>query len=161
MSDLAPAQDLEAEQAVLGAVLLGGVVVVAGLVEEGLAPGDFYRPQHARVYRVMLAMREDGEPVDALTLRDRLRRDGALDEAGGQAALDRLSGAVPVAANYRTYARVLLRLSMLRARRRLLQEALEAVVREDEKGYRDVLAKLRRCEIHYRGILERGQAVTP
>lgn len=159
MSDVAP-HDLEAEQAVLGAVLLGGETVVDGLGQEGLRPGDFYRPEHREVFAAMVRMRVDGEPIDRLTLRDRLHRDGRLENVGGQAAIDLLSGAVPNAANYRTYARVLLRLAMWRARRTLVLRALEQVRREDEQGFREELARMRRCELHFRPLTSR-EAVTP
>lgn len=159
MSD-APSTDLDAEQAVLGAVLLGAENVIAGLIEERLHPGDFYRAAHSRIYKAMLAMHDDGEPIDRLTLRDRLHREGALEEVGGRAAIDLLSGAVPAAGNFRTYARVLLRLSMWRARRTMAYRALERIGLEDEQGYRDVLASLRRCELHYRPLTSR-EVVTP
>lgn len=155
-----PPHDLEAEQAVLGAAMMGGLTVVAGLLEEGLRREDFYREQHGLVYGALLRMHAEQEPLDALTLRDRLRREGGLEKVGGQGGLEAMHGAVQVLGNYRTYARVLVRLSCWRERRRLLLWLLDddgPVARESEQEFRAGMRTLRAVELHFRGILERTE----
>lgn len=153
-----PPRDQEAELAVLGAVLMADAGALAAVVEEGLRSEDFYREQSAVVFEAMLQMHADGEPIDFLTLRDRLRREGKLTEVGGQAALDRLAGAVPNVGHLRQYARIVVRKAMWRQRLRLLLGAVEgggAIERENEAEYRATMGTLRQVELHYRPLLER------
>src|SRR4051794_8592765 len=81
---LAPPQNLEAEQSVLGAVLLSDTALPALIIDERLQPEDFYRESHGRIYQAMLDLHTVGEPVDALTLVEHLKQAGDL-EAGGRA----------------------------------------------------------------------------
>lgn len=115
----APPQNLDAEQAVLGTVLLADTALEQ-LVDEQLQPEDFYREQHGRIYRAMLDLHRRGEPVDRLTLADQLQHAGALEAVGGLAAIDVLAGPVPVVGNLRQYARIVRDCATLR---RLLQVA--------------------------------------
>src|SRR5690349_20887734 len=103
---LAPPQDLEAEQGVLGAILLSNAALTPLVADAGLEPGHFYRPAHGRIFEAMLALHAAGEPVDVLTLRDQLRRDGVLEQIGGPAVLELLAGAVPDVGNVRRYAAI-------------------------------------------------------
>jgi replicative DNA helicase len=111
---LAPPQNLEAEQSVLGAVLLSDTALPALIIDERLQPEDFYREGHGRIYRAMLDLHSVGEPVDALTLVEHLKRAGDLDQVGGRAAIDTLAGAVPAVGNVRQYARIVRENAMLR-----------------------------------------------
>src|SRR5271169_2350111 len=77
-----PPQNLEAEQSVLGAILLSDRSLYALVIEEGLQAEDFYRERHGAVYEAMLALYNDSEPVDVLTVTDRLRQMGKLAEIG-------------------------------------------------------------------------------
>src|ERR687897_399866 len=92
---VAPPQNLEAEQSVLGAVLLSDTVMPALIIDERLQPEDFYREAHGRIYQAMLDLHSQGEPVDALTLTEHLKQAGDLESVGGRAAIDVLSGSVP------------------------------------------------------------------
>src|ERR1044071_2312566 len=69
---VAPPQNLEAEQSVLGAVLLSDTALPALIIDERLNPEDFYRESHGRIYQAMLDLHGLGEPVDALTLVEQL-----------------------------------------------------------------------------------------
>src|SRR5205807_4779749 len=80
---IAPPHNLDAEQSVLGAILLSDRSLYALVIEEGLRAEDFYRDRHAVIYEAMLALYNDSEPVDVLTVTDRLRTAGRLDEIGG------------------------------------------------------------------------------
>jgi hypothetical protein len=77
-----PPQNLEAEESVLGAMMLSPGAI--GAVSEILDGGDFYRESHARIYRAALGLYARGEPVDAITLVDELEERGELEEAGGR-----------------------------------------------------------------------------
>src|SRR5215213_10041739 len=90
-----PPQNLEAEQSVLGAVLLSDTALPALIIDERLHPQDFYREAHGQIFAAMLALHSAGEPVDALTLVEHLKQAGRLEDAGGRAAIDLLASSVP------------------------------------------------------------------
>src|ERR1051325_4819791 len=92
---MAPPQNLEAEQSVLGAVLLSDTALPALIIDERLNPEDFYREAHGRIYQAMLDLHTAGEPVDALTLVEHLKQAGDLDTVGGRATIDLLAGSGP------------------------------------------------------------------
>src|SRR3954468_23438228 len=117
-----PPQNLEAEQSVLGAVLLSDTMLPALIIDERLQPADFYREAHGVIFRAMLALPGAGEPVDALTLIEHLKQSGQLDAVGGRATVDLLAGSGPAVGNVRQYARIVRENAMLR---RLLNAAYE------------------------------------
>src|SRR5947209_4224056 len=81
-----PRHNLDAERAVLGAVLLEGREALPRVIEV-LRPSDFYTEAHRAIYETMLRLFDRGEPVDLITLQEDLRRSDQLDFAGGPAAL--------------------------------------------------------------------------
>ena len=89
MIDRLPPQSIEAEQSVLGALLIDRDAVIE--VAEFLKPEDFYRQAHAKVYAAMLDLYERREPVDIVTVSEALERDGDLEPIGGRAYLGTLS----------------------------------------------------------------------
>jgi replicative DNA helicase len=147
---IAPPQNLEAEQSVLGAVLLSDTALPALIIDERLHPDDFYREGHARIYQAMLDLHTLGEPVDALTLVEHLKQAGDLDAVGGRAAIDLLAGSVPAVGNVRQYARIVRDNAMLR---RLLRASYEiqARVHSHEALPRDLV------DMAERAILEVAQ----
>src|SRR5258705_3371882 len=84
---LAPPHNLDAEQSVLGAILLSDRSLYALVIEEGLRADDFYRERHGTIYEAMLALYNESEPVDTLTVVDRLKQSGKLEEIGGAGAV--------------------------------------------------------------------------
>src|SRR3712207_246612 len=96
---VAPPQNLEAEQSVLGAVLLSDTALPALIIDERLRPEDFYRDAHRVIYKAMLDLHATGEPVDPLTLEEHLKQTGQLERAGGRAAVDLLAASVPAVGN--------------------------------------------------------------
>src|ERR1700682_6187464 len=92
---ITPPHNLDAEQSVLGAILLSDRSLYALVIEEGLRPDDFYRDRHGAIYEGMLALYNDSEPVDVLTVTDRLRQMGKLEDIGGSAAGGALTGVGP------------------------------------------------------------------
>jgi replicative DNA helicase len=123
---IAPPQNLEAEQSVLGAVLLSDTALPALIIDERLHADDFYRESHGRIYQAMLDLHTLGEPVDALTLVEHLKQAGELEAVGGRAAIDLLAGSVPAVGNVRQYARIVRDNAMLR---RLLRASYEIQAR--------------------------------
>jgi replicative DNA helicase len=147
---IAPPQNLEAEQSVLGAVLLSDTALPALIIDERLHPDDFYREGHGRIYRAMLDLHTLGEPVDALTLVEHLKQAGDLESVGGRAAIDLLAGSVPAVGNVRQYARIVRDNAMLR---RLLRASydIQARVHSHEALPRDLV------DMAERAILEVAQ----
>ena len=121
-----PPQNLEAEQSVLGAVLLSDTALPALIIDERLQPEDFYREAHGLIFQAMLDLHTVGEPVDALTLVEHLKQAGLLENVGGRAAIDLLAGSVPAVGNVRQYARIVRENAMLR---RLLRASYEIQAR--------------------------------
>jgi replicative DNA helicase len=119
---IAPPHNLDAEQSVLGAILLSDRSLYALVIEEGLRADDFYRDRHGRIYEAMLSLYNESEPVDVLTVIDRLRGTGKLEDVGGPAAVDELTGVVPAAGHARRYAQIVRENALLR---RLLKASYE------------------------------------
>src|SRR3954470_1426100 len=111
---VAPPHSIEAEQSVLGAMLLSDRTHYAFVIEEGLKVEDFYRERHREVYESMLALFTAGESIDALTVPEHRRSRGRLDAAGGQAEIDTLTAAVPAVGNLRQYAQIVRDRALLR-----------------------------------------------
>jgi replicative DNA helicase len=122
MSDRTQPQSIEAEQAVLGAILIDGEALLT--VMERLGPDDFYRAAHQRIYEAMLRLNDEGEPIDLITLTTDLQNHKLLDEVGGVGYLTELANAVPTASNVGYYAEILEEKSMLR---RLIRAATQIV----------------------------------
>jgi replicative DNA helicase len=109
---LVPPQNLEAEESVLGAMMISPGAI--GAVSEILDASDFYRESHAKIYRAALALYAKGEPVDAITLTDQLEERGELDDVGGRVRLHELAALVPASANAAHYARIVHETATLR-----------------------------------------------
>jgi replicative DNA helicase len=110
--DPVPPQNLEAEESVLGAMMLAPGAI--GAVSEILDAGHFYRESHAKVFRASVALYGKGEPVDAITLVDELERRGELDAIGGRVRVHELAALVPATANAAHYARIVKEMATLR-----------------------------------------------
>jgi replicative DNA helicase len=107
-----PPQNLEAEESVLGAMMISPGAIGAG--SEIVDAGDFYRESHAKIYRAALALYAKGEPVDAITLTDELEERSELDAVGGRVRLHELAALVPATANAAHYARIVHETATLR-----------------------------------------------
>ena len=112
MIERLPPQSLEAEQSVLGAILIDRDAVVE--VAEFLRPQDFYRQANGRIFTAILDLFERREPIDIVTVAETLERDGELDGIGGRAYLASLASQTPTAVHAVQYARIVERKSVLR-----------------------------------------------
>lgn len=119
-ADRLPPHNLEAEQAVLGAIILEPSVLIS--VNERLRAEDFYRPGHQKLFQVMNEIAEKGEPVDLVTITADLSDKKLLDEVGGVSYLTELASVVPTAANVDYYAKIVEEKAILR---RLIRTATQ------------------------------------
>ena len=109
-----PPQNLDAEESVLGAMMLSpGAIGAVSEVLDGDGR-DFYRESHARIYKAALALYGKGEPVDAITLVDELDERGDLEVVGGSTRIHELATLVPASANARHYAQIVHETAILR-----------------------------------------------
>lgn len=125
--DQLPPHSLEAEQSVLGSMLLSADAVME--VSEILDPEDFYKEAHAIIYRAALQLFASGEPVDPVTLSEALRAQGNLERVGDRPYIMNLMSTVPTPANARYYAEVVSKLAVYR-------RLIEAAGRVAAVGYR-------------------------
>jgi replicative DNA helicase len=124
--DRTPPQAIEAEQSVLGAMMLSKDAIAD--VVEVLRPGDFYRPAHQTIYDSILDLYSRGDPADAVTVSNELTRTGQLLRAGGAPYLHTLISLVPTAANAGYYAAIV-------SERAILRRLVTAGTRIVQMGY--------------------------
>lgn len=118
-----PPHNLEAEQSVLGAMLVNPNAITA--VAEVLTADDFYRDTHRLIYRSVLTLFDRSEEVDVVTLSAQLEREGMLERAGGREFVHTLAEFVPAAANAAHYAGIVREQSVLRSLIRVGNEIAE------------------------------------
>ena len=145
-----PPHSLEAERAVLGALLLDPAAI-SEAVGIPLTPEDFYRDHHARVYRAILALYERSERADTITLSEELKKRGELEMVGGQAELVRLFDYAVTTANLEHHARIVVDKALLR---RLIQVSHQTV-REAAGGLDEVREILDRAESRIFALCDR------
>ena len=107
-----PPQDSDAEQSVLGSMLISKDAIAD--VNEQIGGGDFYRPAHETIYDAIVDLYGRGEPADPVTVSAELQRRGELQKVGGAPYLHTLSASVPIAANAGYYATIVREKAILR-----------------------------------------------
>jgi replicative DNA helicase len=163
MVERLPPHNLEAEQSVLGSLLLDGEAVVK--IASWLRPDDFYNRAHSLIYQAILDLYERREPVDFVTLCEELGRKGILGEVGGEAYITSLINAVPTPIHLEHYARIVERTATLRrlisAAGEIASMAYEATGDVDEtvdKAEQLIFGvsqrRLRRDVLHIKQVLE-------
>ncbi|HDH53008.1 MAG TPA: replicative DNA helicase, partial [Nitrospirae bacterium] len=110
--DRLPPQNIEAEQSVLGAVLLENEAIAT--VIEHLTPGDFYKEAHKKIFISMLDLYEKNEPIDLITLTEQLNRKEQLEAIGGASYLSSLVSLVPTSANVKYHSKIVKEKAILR-----------------------------------------------
>ena len=108
-----PPHNLEAEESLLGAMLLSRDAITAA-VEAHVETSDFYKPAHGHIYEAIQSLHGQGEPADPVTVAEELRRADLLDDIGGRAALLQIQANTPASANAGHYARIVNELALLR-----------------------------------------------
>lgn len=112
MNERVPPQNIEAEQSVLGAMMIEKNAIAR--VEEILRKEDFYREAHKIIFNAMLELSGRNEAVDMVTITEVLRRDNKLEDVGGISYITFLANTVPTAANVVFHAKIVKEKSMLR-----------------------------------------------
>lgn len=132
-----PPQHIEAEQSVLGGILIENEAI--NRVMELLGADDFYRDAHRKIFDALINLSERDEPADLITLTNELRKIDQLDSIGGASYLASLIDSVPTAANIEYYARIVKEKAILR---KLIQTSTEIITqsyedRGDVEGFLD------------------------
>lgn len=144
-----PPQNIEAEQSVLGAMLLDKEAL--SNVAEIISSQDFYRDDHKEIFEAIMDLYERAEPIDLITVSEQLKARGSLDGIGGLEYLTNLANAVPTTANAKHYAKIVEEKSILRRLIRVSSEIVNMsyeaseevsyVLDKAEKNIFDVLQK--------------------
>ena len=131
-----PPASVEAEQAVLGAMLLKPDAVTTAAEE--LTADDFYRETHRLIFEAMMDLKERTEPVDLVTLTEQLKKADKLTKIGGIPALSLIANSVPTAANVQYHARIVREKAQLRS---LIHAATEiaGAAYEDAEDVEDIM----------------------
>ena len=111
--DHAPSS-LEAERALLGAIILDASEALPRVVETRLMPDDFFKEAHGEIFRAITHLFDTGEPIDLVTVPEALKKRGVLEKIGGAAYISELADSIGVAANVARYARIVIDRSILR-----------------------------------------------
>ena len=122
-----PPQNLEAEQSVLGGILIENYAI--NKVMEVLGADDFYRESHRKIYKALIDLSERDEPADSITLTNELRKNGHLDTVGGASYIASLIDSVPTAANIEYYVKIVKEKAILR---KLIQTSTEIITQSYE-----------------------------
>ncbi|AIR11409.1 replicative DNA helicase [Ligilactobacillus salivarius] len=149
MTDNLPPQNIEAEQAVLGAIFLNTDALADAM--EYVEADDFYRRAHQILFQAMVDLNNDGEAIDVLTVQNYLTTNNQLDDVGGVAYIAELATSVPTAANAGYYAKIVEKKSMLR---RLISTATN-IITQANNGDDDVPSLLDSAERQIMDVSER------
>lgn len=110
--DRVPPQNLDAEQSVIGAMLIDKEAILKTI--EVLRPEDFYRDAHRNIYQAIIDLSEKGEAIDLITVTEELRQSNLLEAVGGVAYVASLANQVPTAANIEHYGHIVEEKALLR-----------------------------------------------
>jgi replicative DNA helicase len=128
--DKLPPQNLDAEQSVLGAILIDNNALTRAL--EILDPDDFYKLSHRKIFFAMTELFDKNEPIDLITLTDELKKENELDAVGGIAYLSSVVNMVPTAANVKYHSHIVREKALLRG---LLRSANEIASKVYEDSF--------------------------
>jgi len=123
-----PPQSIEAEKSLLGCILLDKNSIIK--IIDFISDKDFYRNNHQEIFLILQEMFEKGEPIDFLSLANRLKDKGKLDEVGGNSYLTELVNSVPTATHIVSYAKII-------QRKRILRDLIEAGSDVTALGYNE------------------------
>jgi len=155
--DKLPPQNIEAEQSVLGSLMLDKDAIIK--IADFLKPEDFYKEKHQEIYRAMLELFAKNEPVDLLSLTARLKEKKTLDKIGGISYLSSLVNLVPTPTHISNYAKIV-------RRKKVLRDLISASYEIEKLGYNekeDVEVILDKAEETIFSIAQKGmiQTFTP
>lgn len=148
--DYVPPHNYEAEAAVLGSILIDKEAILK--VADLIAPEDFYRESHAAIFDAMVSLFAKSEPIDPISISDRLNDAGALEKSGGQTYLAQLAEAVPTASHVFHYAKMVQRDATLR---RLIGATHEISKLAYDGGEEDIASLLDQAEQRLFGVSQK------
>ena len=122
-----PPHSIEAEQSVLGAIIMDHEAVI--VASEILRPGDFYRPDHAQIFSAIMELYTNSNPIDLITIQDKLVQKGILEQVGGLSYIAELASVVPTSAHIKQYANIVEEKAVLR---RLIKASNEITAKSYE-----------------------------
>jgi replicative DNA helicase len=126
---IVPPQNLDAEESVLGAMMVSESTIEPVLLDVRLHAEDFYRDRHRTIYEAIIRLNENADPVDVLTVSEALAQHGQLDEVGGRDVVASLAAKVPAPGSARHYAQIVKQNSLMRrldaAAKRIQQSVAE------------------------------------
>lgn len=128
-----PPYNVEAEQAVLGSMMIDKDAVYAAM--EVLRPDDFYKEAHKLIYEGILSLDTKGEPIDMITLTEEMRQQNTLEKVGGAAYIATIANLVPSAANVQHYANIVAEKSILRRLIRYANNIASRCYEDQEDAY--------------------------
>ena len=147
-----PPHSIEAEQAVLGALMLDNSAWEK--IADRIAPEDFYRRDHQVIFRAIGALSEDNQPGDAVTVSEWLERNGELEDAGGLAYLGALAKDTPSASNVGAYADIVRERSVFRQLIRIGHELAEGAFAPEGRDSKSLIEEAEQAVFR---IAEQGQ----
>lgn len=153
----APPHSTEAEESVLGSVLLSADA--ANVALEKLHPDDFYIPAHQSIFEAIMALFDGNQPIDAVTVSEALRRIDALERSGGPTYLAQLLDAVPTASNIEHYTGIVEEHALRRRLQRVGGDVTQLATRMED----DIATVLDRAEQSVFAVSERriGEGLAP
>lgn len=122
-----PPNSVEAEQSVLGAIIMDHEAVV--VASEILRPDDFYRPDHAQIFAAIMELYTSSSPIDLITIQDKLVQRGILEQVGGLSYIAELANMVPTSAHIKQYSKIVEEKAVLR---RLIKASNEITAKSYE-----------------------------
>ncbi len=126
--DRVPPQNIEAEMSVLGCLMISTDAIIR--VADTLRAADFYKPAHAAIYEAILELFSRGEPIDILSVSNRLEEKGMLESSGGSSYLTSLVNSVPTASHVMHYADIV-------SRKKILRDLINASYHIGELGFNE------------------------
>ncbi len=111
---IVPPQNLEAEESVLGAMMVSAATIEPVLLEVRLQAEDFYRDRHRLIFEAITRLNESGDPVDVLTVSEALSQNGGLEKVGGKDVVASLAAKVPAPGSAKHYGQIVKQNALLR-----------------------------------------------
>jgi replicative DNA helicase len=126
---IVPPQNLEAEESVLGAMMVSESTIEPVLLDVRLHAEDFYRDRHRTIYEAIIRLHENADPVDVLTVSEALSQHGQLEDVGGRDVVASMAAKVPAPGSAKHYAQIVKQNSLMRrldgAAKRIQQSIIE------------------------------------
>jgi replicative DNA helicase len=130
-ASVVPPQNLEAEESVLGAMMVSEATIEPVLLDVRLQADDFYRDRHRQIFEAIIRLNENADPVDVLTVAEALEQHGALDQIGGRDVIAGLAAKVPAPGSAKHYAAIVKQNSLMRRLDAAAKQIQQSVAERD------------------------------